>query len=127
MKSVTFFIEGNTPSKKNDRTIGVRNGRVFNVPSKRYREWHDSAMWQLKGMKNLKLKPPYSITYSFWFKDRRKHDLDNAQASVNDLLKDAGVIEDDDSKMLVETHCYYKGVSKEVPRVKIEIHSEILC
>lgn len=120
-----FSIKGNTPAKKNSRVITRRGGKILNIPSQIYRKWHDDALWQIEEMKIPESKPNYSITYYFWFKDKRKHDLDNAQASVNDLLKDAGVIIDDDSKLLVETHCYYMGVSKENPRVEIEISSGI--
>ena len=121
--STTFLIEGNTPSKKNQRQMFVKNGRMINIPSKRYKEWHDQAMWQLKGVK--KLKPPYEITTVFWFKDKRRKDLDNAQSSVLDLLQDVGIIEDDDAKLLTKITAVYGGVSKDAPRVKVEIKSSL--
>lgn len=121
--STTFFIEGQVAPKKNERQVFVKNGRLINIPSKRYKKWHDQAMWQLKGIK--KFNPLYEIVMTFWFKDKRRRDLDNVQSSVLDLLQDAGVIEDDDAKLLTKITAIYGGVSKEAPRVKVEIHSGI--
>lgn len=97
---------------------------MINLPSERYQNWHDDCSKQLETLKVPKFNPPYKIIYSFWFKDRRTKDLDNLIASCNDLLKDVGIIQDDDSKLLTEVHAYYKGVSKECPRVKIDISAE---
>ena len=121
--SSTFFIEGQVVPKKNQRQVFVKGGRLINIPSKRYKEWHDQAMGQLKGTRRF--NPPYEIIMTFWFKDKRRRDLDNVQASVLDLLQDAEIIKDDDAKLLTRITAIYGGVSKEAPRVKIEIHSEI--
>ena len=123
MLSTTFIIEGSVPSKKNQRQTFVKNGRVINIPSKRYKEWHEQAMWQLKGFGNL--KPPYEIVLTFWMKDNRKTDLDNKVGSVLDLLQDAGIIEDDCWQMLGSVKAVAGGISKNSPRVKVEIHSSL--
>lgn len=123
MISTTFIIEGSTPSKKNQRQVFVKNGRVINIPSKRYKEWHDQAMWQLKGFK--KLKPPYEVVMTFWMKDNRRADLDNKMASVLDLLQDAGIIVDDNWQNLTSIKAKAGGISKDAPRVKVELYAEI--
>ena len=123
MISATFIIEGSVPSKKNQRQTFVKNGRIINIPSKRYKEWHDQAMWQLKGSK--KLKPPYEITMVFWMKDNRRTDLDNKVGSVLDLLQDVGIIEDDCWQKLTSIKAVAGGISKNAPRVKVEIRSSI--
>lgn len=124
MKECVFMLSGQVVPKKNSRQLFYRNGRMINIPSKRYQEWHDNCLDQLDVFRIPKLNPPYRITYSFWMKDKRTKDLDNLISSCNDLLKDAGIIQDDDSKLLTEIHAYYKGVSKESPRVKIDIIAE---
>lgn len=123
MVNMTFIIEGSIPSKKNQRQTFVKNGRMINIPSKRYKEWHDQAMWQLKGMK--KLKPPYEITLVFWVKDNRRTDLDNKVGSVLDLLQDCEIIEDDCWQKLRSIKALAGGISKEAPRVKVEIKSSL--
>ena len=120
--STTFIIEGQVPAKKNSRQCFVRNGRMINIPSQRYKEWHDQAMLQLKGLSTF--KPPYELVCVFYFRDRRPRDLDNALASVCDLLQDAKIIENDDAKLLTKVTAIYGGVSKKTPRVKIELYAQ---
>lgn len=123
MLSTTFILPGSVPSKKNQRQTFYKNGRIINIPSKRYQEWHDEAMKMLEGFGSL--KPPYEITMVFWFENKRRKDLDNAMASVLDLLQDAEIIEDDDAKLLTKITGVYRGVSKDAPRVKVDIDAEI--
>ena len=123
MLSTIFFIEGNVPSKKNSRQIFAKGSRLINIPSKRYKEWHDSALKQLDGFGSL--KPPYQIYLVFWMPNNRRCDLDNKVASVLDLLQDAGIIEDDCWQDLGFIQARAGGISKDAPRVKVEIHSAI--
>lgn len=89
-----FEIEGRVYCKKNSRRIGYRGGRMINFPSKNFENFKESALWQLKKVKG-RLKPPYSVRYLFYIKGKMDADLDNLIASVNDVLQDAGVIEND--------------------------------
>lgn len=92
MKSCVFILEGSVPSKKNQRMTFYKNGRVINIPSKKYQDWHEMCEKQLKALKAPSMNPPYEITLCFWMKDNRRTDLDNKVGSVLDLLQDAGVI-----------------------------------
>lgn len=88
-------INGRIPSKKNSRRPFIRNGRIMNFPSKKYKEWNEKALWELKSQ-----KPPKSITRAeidlfFRMPDNRKTDLTNKAESVMDTLVDAGILEDD--------------------------------
>lgn len=121
MLNTTFILPGNVPSKKNSRQVFVKNGRIINIPSKRYKEWHDECSNILDGFGSL--YPPYEITLSFWMKDKRRSDLDNKMASVLDLLQDLEIIEDDCWQKLRSIKAVVGGVSKDFPRVKVEIHS----
>lgn len=123
MLSTIFFIEGNVPSKKNSRQIFAKGSRLINIPSKRYKEWHDESMKMLEGFGSL--KPPYEIILVFWMKDNRRCDLDNKMASVLDLLQDAEIIEDDCWQKLRSIKARVGGISKDCPRVKVEIHSDL--
>lgn len=123
MISETILIEGSVPSKKNQRQTFYRNGRIINIPSKRYKEWHDNAMIQLKDLPTF--RPPYNMTLTFWMKDNRRTDLDNKVASVLDLLQDAGIIEDDNWQNLGQFKAIAKGIDKNYPRVVVELHAEI--
>ena len=123
MISTTFMLEGNVPSKKNSRQLFVKKGRLINIPSKRYKEWHDMASAQLEGFGSL--NPPYEIIMVFWVKDNRRADLDNKMASVLDLLQDCGIIEDDSWQKLRSIKAKIGGISRDCPRVKIELYGEV--
>jgi Holliday junction resolvase RusA-like endonuclease len=91
---IHFNIEGRVIAKKNSRQIGYRNGRMVNFPSKRYNEFKEMALWQLKTIKG-EIKPPYDVRYCFFIKGKMDADLDNLIASINDILQEAGIIEND--------------------------------
>ena len=90
-----LIIEGETPAKKNSRIV-LPNGR--NIPSKQYREWHESALLQVRAMTVWIKEPiayPVSISLCFYHGDKRRRDSDNGTSSILDLLVDAGVLKDD--------------------------------
>lgn len=94
-KKLVIDIEGRVYIKKNSRRIfKTRTGRTMNLPSKNFEVFKESALWQLKKYKE-KLKPPYEVAYIFYIKGKQDADLDNLIASVNDVLEDAGIIEND--------------------------------
>lgn len=122
--SATFFIEGDTPSKKNSRRVFAKKGKIINIPSERYEAWHKVGQLQLRNQKIPAFKPPYEIIMTFWMKTNRRADLDNKMASVLDLLQDYGAIEDDCWQKLKSVKAVARGISKDNPRVKVEIRSE---
>lgn len=115
-----IVIQGETPAKKNSR-ITLPNGR--SIPGKRYQEWHEAALpqvlAQLKGTRPL-LDEPCEAALSFFHGDYRRCDCDNGASSILDLLVDAGILSDDNWKIVrslkVANH-YDKGN----PRCEIEI------
>lgn len=94
MRAYNITITGEAPSKKNSRVVNTRTGRTF--PSKRYRQWHDTAVKEIKFFwKNRKPLEKVSATFCFFHKDNRRRDSDNQVSSVLDTLIDAGVLDDD--------------------------------
>ena len=90
---LTIVFEGHIPSKKNSKVV-TRSGHI--VPSKAYREWHTRELITLIGVGGV--SAPFAIDYQFWIggtKIPADFDLSNALESINDLLVDAEVIEDD--------------------------------
>lgn len=116
-----LVIEGRVPSKKNARNLFVRNGRIVNVPSVRYKEWRDSAIVQLKQQfGGYKVSGyPIDLNVVVYYGDMRCHDLDNSLGSVMDVLTDAQIIEDDDTEHVSQITVQHGGVDKEHPRVEI--------
>ena len=90
---LTIVFQGHIPSKKNSKVV-TRSGHI--VPSKAYREWHTRELITLIGVGCV--PAPFAIDYQFWIggtKIPADFDLSNALESINDLLVDAEVIEDD--------------------------------
>ena len=121
--SMTYF--GTIPSKKNGRILAKVRGRMINIPSKRYKEWHKDITSQLK--ETVKFEPneneALKITCQFWYQTKRRGDLDNKLASILDWLTDQHIIPDDDAKILQEVHLYYMGVDRTDPHTDIEIET----
>lgn len=98
-----FELNGETPSKKNSR-INTRSGRSF--PNKRYTMWHDRAIQELCLLqKTNKITPlskdkRISITFTFFHGDLKRRDSDNQCSSILDTLIDAGIIPDDNWKII---------------------------
>lgn len=118
-----FTISGHIPSKKNSRVIGTRNGRQINLPSKPYREWHEQHLAELRAAGFGRLLPPYKITMLFWAGNRQPNDLTNKAESINDLLKDAGIFDDDDWWRLRRVLIEFGGLDRNNGRVEIVIES----
>ena len=114
-------IKGKTPSKKNSRNIFVRNGRIVNVPSKLYKEWHDHAMIQLQQQfNNYQVSDyPIAINVLVYYGTKHRHDLDNALSSIMDVLVDAQIIVDDDVEHISQITVQHGGLDKEDPRTEI--------
>ena len=92
---ISFQISSPIPSKKNSRVV-LKNG--VNIPSREFRSWHRRHIDDLKKIKASHgvFTCPVSVSLGIAFGDRRRRDLDNALTSVMDLVKDSGLIVDDD-------------------------------
>lgn len=63
------------------------------APSKSYGVFREAALWQLKHAP--KFSGSVIVDYIFYRKGLLTQDEDNAQTSINDVLQDAGVIDND--------------------------------
>lgn len=118
-----MVITGNVPSKKNSKRIVTnhKTGKPFIISSKIHGDWHTDAIPQMqKQWKGYQVTAyPIGITMIFFWKDLRRHDLDNGCATILDALKDAGVIEDDNFKYVDCIQVQYGGLDRENPRCEI--------
>lgn len=90
-----IIIKGRPISKKNSKRLVPIRGRMIPICSKAFLNFRDDALQQLSVMRIPKNIPPYSVSYRFMLKGRLDADLDNLIAGINDILQEAGIIDDD--------------------------------
>lgn len=81
--------------------------RVFKgrpVLSPRYRKWRAEAGWQLKAQTKARIAGPVHIRIALKAPDRKRRDADNLSKGVVDLLVQHGIIEADDSRIVLWVH-----------------------
>jgi Holliday junction resolvase RusA-like endonuclease len=114
-------INGRTPSKKNSRNIFVRFGKLFNIPSKSYSEWHKESSKHLP-KKPRGIEKVYSIKLEFWAPDKRKADISNKTESILDLFVDNGILKDDNWWIIDRMILVFHGLDRENPRCEVTIY-----
>lgn len=117
-----FEIAGETPAKKNSRVTNTNTGRTF--PNPKYTKWHDMAQLQVYDQKRrydcLPVTEACRLSITFVHGDLRRRDSDNAATSILDLLKDCGVLHDDNWQVVRELHVY-NAFDKKKPCAYVEI------
>lgn len=116
-----IVISGSAPSKKNDRQIFVRNGRIVSIPSARHKAWQDSALAELASQYKGSVDGACIVICQFYFENKRLKDLDNSLSSVLDVLVKSGLLPDDNYLVVPEVHAIFGGIDKENPRTEVTI------
>lgn len=122
MEQKTFFIEGQVPAQKNAKKsfINRRTGKPFIMTDPKVKAWQEDASKQLIEAHITPFKGVVGVSAIFYHKDKRKRDIDNELASIMDLLKNNGIIEDDNCFIVPDIHIVFGGVS-DTPGAKITI------
>ncbi len=123
--TIRLTIHGQPVSKKNSMQLARIRGRFFPVPSRSYRRWialaRPQVMAQKRGVPGLPIDYPVRLKIMAYRHTKRKIDLSNIYAAVEDMLQKYGVLKDD---ALVESHDGSRkvlGVPEDEARVEIEI------
>jgi len=98
-----IILNGRLISKKRNYRRGRGGGLYL---SKTYKDWQENALWQLKQYKE-RWTGPIHIDYQFELKGKIDIDIDNAIVSSNDLLEDAGVIDNDKNVMSISANKFH--------------------
>ena len=93
-------IPGQTPSQKNNKQIiPSRPPRLVDNPI--VKKWRTQTAKYLSETYKEDLKEKQVIAiYTFYLKDRVRRDIDNMISSCNDALVQAGILSDDNWKVL---------------------------
>lgn len=124
-----IILAGRVPSKKNSTISFARRGRIFHMPSNKYREWHKGAAQQLRFQMLNGYKENYpleniDIEICFYPPDKRIADLTNKAESIMDLLVDCGVLTDDNWFVVGNLHLKLGEVDTATPRTEITLHGK---
>lgn len=101
--SLILILKGRPASKKNSKQMfrNSRTGKMFTSSSKAFKRFQNDALSQIlhdvyratyAGWNSAGL---FDICYVFYQKGKLSQDADNAMATINDVLQQALVIEDD--------------------------------
>ena len=112
---------GNPITKKNHQQIVKLGDRHSLIQSKQYRQYEEDCLWQIPGSLRILISEPVNVKCVYYMQTRRRVDLVNLLEATNDILVKAGVLDDDNSK-IVFSHDGSKVMwDKANPRVEIEI------
>lgn len=116
---INITLRGDPRTKKNSQQIFVNGDRRFVAPSRQYMEYAASCGWQLKKIPTV--KTPCNVKCVYYMATHRRVDLCNLQEATLDILVRYGVLEDDNSNIVVSMDGSRVEYDKENPRVEVTI------
>ena len=127
---IRFVVHGAPRTKKNSQQIiqvpvpGTGKKRPVPIPSSDYKQYSRDFMWQIPPWIARKtINEPVNLKCVYYMPTRRRVDLLNLLEASCDILVDAGVLEDDNCKIVVSHDGSRVFYDKDNPRVEIEITS----
>lgn len=115
-------LKGRPITKKNSSQLAYNPAtkRMFVKPSAAFEAYQEAVGWQLTH-KGEKLAGRYNVKCVYYMPTLHRVDLCNLLAATCDILVHYGVLEDDNSNIVVSHDGSRVKYSKENPRVEITI------
>lgn len=108
-------------TKKNSQRIFYAGGRVRIAPSAAYKAFERQAISFLRPLPKAPIDTPCAVAARYYMPTRRRVDLTNLMEATHDVLVTAGVLADDNSRIIVSVDGSRVLYDKEHPRTEIEI------
>jgi Holliday junction resolvase RusA-like endonuclease len=118
---MTIILPGEPRTKKNSSRIVIAGGRPVLLPSKPYKEYREVCMWKIPGWQKTRINEPVNLQCVYYLGTKRRVDLCNLIEATCDILVDAGVIADDNSKIVVSHDGSRVKLDRDNPRAEITI------
>ena len=119
MNEIKFTIPLNPVTKKNSQQIILVGGRPRIIPSKKYKEYERDCIPFLTHVEPVTGR--LNVKAVYFMRTRRRVDLINLHEALHDILVKAGVLEDDNCKIIYSTDGSYVDYDKENPRTEVTI------
>ena len=122
-----IVLTGNPTTKKNSQQIitNPSTGRPMVIQGERFQAYEQACLWQLvwqsAKIKSKLPEPPYNVQCVYYRDSNRRVDLGNLLAATCDILVNAGILPDDNFKVIASHDGSRVLVDKQNPRVEITI------
>ena len=119
--AIHFTVPLTPISKKNSQQILINKatGRPFIMPSKKYKEYEQNALWFIP--KGETINKPVNVKCLFYMPTRRKCDLVNMQEAILDVMVKAGLLKDDNYSIVQSMDGSRVLYDKSNPRTEVYI------
>ena len=107
-------------TKKNSQRIVIRGGKPCILPSEKYKEYESLALWYIP-KRGTPIDFPVNVKCTFYMPTHRPCDLTNHLESIDDVMVKAGLLKDDNYKILASHDGSRVEVDKNNPRTEVEI------
>ena len=122
MRQVKLILRGAPVTKKNSqRILRTGSGRPFIQPSAQYKRYEADCLRQIPRKFCQQIDAPVNVQCVFYMPTRRRCDLVNLLESVCDILVRAGVLADDNCRVVAAHDGSCVRLDRENPRVEIDI------
>lgn len=121
-----IVLQGEPRTKKNSMrpiTVRRRDGKSVKklLPSEAYEQYEADCLRQITGLSKLRLDRPVNVQCVYRMSTRRRVDLVNLLEATCDILVKAGVLADDNSRIVAAHDGSRVLYDKENPGVEITI------
>ena len=124
MREIKINIQLSPITKKNSQQIvqNTKTGKPYIIQSKSYRLYEKQAGWFInRGLQDLKIAAPVNIKCLYYMPTKRRVDLTNLLEATDDILVKYGVLEDDNSNIVVSHDGSRVLLDRDNPRTEITI------
>ena len=116
-----FVLHGEPAVKKNSQRILNAGGRTIVAQSELYKEYEQSALWQIPKAAKQLIDYPVNVKAIYYRSTKRTVDKSNLENALMDVLVRAGVLMDDNRDIVAATDGSRVYYDKSDPRTEVEI------